>query len=146
MAVQAIGLLGLLHKNLDQTGSALLDRKWRLLTRTIAGIVIALIPLSDEHALSSAALLAIVAGVLAFVVISETIGKLGAVADKRKIEAVLGQGEPGGALASLRRQLDRDFAEPAEHPNRAAALRRTMRHLTRGRPQRSRARRGRCGR
>ena len=115
----------------------------------LAAVIFALIPLAGEH-LTSAALLAIVAGVLTcvccpplltalvssptrvelrshcgkpadahrFVVILETIGKLGAVGDDARIDAVLGH-EDGSAVASLHRQLGAGFASPDEHPNRA---------------------------
>jgi len=104
---------------LDRRGSALIPRSVRLIVRVLAAILFALLPLSDEHIVTSAGLLAIVASVLTFVVILETVGKLGAVGDESRINAVLGH-EEGDAIASLHRQLGPNILKPEEHPNRAA--------------------------
>lgn len=70
-------IIGLLHKNLDVVGSAKWPHEARIALRAIVAAVYAAVPILDS--LSNTAFLATYTGLLVLLVISETLGKLGAV-------------------------------------------------------------------
>ncbi|GAA5873874.1 hypothetical protein JCM8547_008627 [Rhodosporidiobolus lusitaniae] len=80
-------LMGFLNKPLDVTRSALLPRLVRLSLRLAAALIFALLPL--EHDLSATSILGVVVAVLVFVLIAETVGKLGSIADEEKVAEAL---------------------------------------------------------
>ncbi|KAI5479161.1 hypothetical protein MNV49_004021 [Pseudohyphozyma bogoriensis] len=82
-----LGFFGLLHKPLDADGAGLIPRPFRVFGRFAAGVLFACLPLAKT--LSSTAVLGIHAGTLFFLIVSETIGKIGLVASEEKIEAAL---------------------------------------------------------
>ncbi|ORY59014.1 hypothetical protein BCR35DRAFT_355329 [Leucosporidium creatinivorum] len=75
-------LLGILHKLLDRTRSALVPRSVRLGFRLAFAILLALLPLIDN--ISSAATLSATALALLVLLLLETIGQLGSVVDEEK--------------------------------------------------------------
>ncbi|PWN46711.1 hypothetical protein IE53DRAFT_322468, partial [Violaceomyces palustris] len=83
-AVLCIGLIGLLHRNLDKHGSNLYPRWMRLVIRFVAAIIFALIPIKEDW--KTIHFMGCYAGILFFIVTFETIGKLGAVG--RRYDAV----------------------------------------------------------
>ncbi|KAI5479160.1 hypothetical protein MNV49_004020 [Pseudohyphozyma bogoriensis] len=82
-----LGFLGLLHKPLDADHSALIPRPFRVVGRFAAGVIFACLPQAES--LSSTSVLGIHAGTLFFLIITETIGKIGLVASPEKIERAL---------------------------------------------------------
>ncbi|KAK0544380.1 hypothetical protein OC844_007470 [Tilletia horrida] len=77
VTVLCIAIIGMLHHQLDQHRSALIPHHVRISGRILASILIACIP-QKEH-WTSTAFLAAHCGVLALLVVSETVGKVGAV-------------------------------------------------------------------
>ena len=73
-----ITIVGILHRNLDKHRSTWLPRWVRLSTRLVVGILITLLPLMRQS-WPTHEFLAVIAGILAVLVIFETISKLGAV-------------------------------------------------------------------
>lgn len=73
-----ITLLGLLHRNLDRKNSTLLPRWIRLGARIVVGVLITLLPIMRDTWLTHE-FLAVCAGMLASLVIFETVSKVGAV-------------------------------------------------------------------
>ena len=72
-----LGLIGCMHRNLDVHGSTLIPRWARILFRFLAAVEFALLPLKTDW--NSLYLMGTVAGSLVFLVLFETIGKIGAV-------------------------------------------------------------------
>ncbi|GAA5980581.1 hypothetical protein JCM11641_006688 [Rhodosporidiobolus odoratus] len=105
VVTSVLTFLGVLSKPLDRAHSALLHRNIRLLTRLIAGIIFAVLPLTDT--LSSTELLAVVVGVLVLICVAETVGKLGSMEDEGKVRRALSarteESEP--AQDALHREL-----------------------------------------
>ncbi|WFD44371.1 hypothetical protein MPSI1_003039 [Malassezia psittaci] len=73
-----ITLIGVLHRNLDRRGSTLLPRTIRLGARVVVGLLITLLPLMRTVWLTQD-FLAVIVCMLTFLVLFETISKIGAV-------------------------------------------------------------------
>ncbi|CAO1635461.1 unnamed protein product [Parajaminaea phylloscopi] len=76
-ALAMTALIGLLHKNLDVAGSAKWPHHARIALRIVVAAIYAVVPIFKD--LTNTEFLAVYAGLLMALVISETLGKLGAV-------------------------------------------------------------------
>lgn len=82
-----LGLIGCMHRNLDVHGSTLIPRSVRIGARFVVAIEFALLPLKKDWL--SLEVMSVVTGSLLFLVLFETLGKIGAVgrrydSEKRK--------------------------------------------------------------
>lgn len=124
MILLTFSLLGSLHLPLDARRSGRLPWPNALILRLLASIIFALLPLRSS--LSSTKRLGIVAAILVFLVVAETVGKIGAVGDEERIKKALiwrdgGEiGGGGGAQKELERDLRIDLRDVKEE----------MHHLT----------------
>ena len=98
-------LLAALHKPLDHRSSSLIPRSVRLLLRFLLAIAFMLLPLTEDF--NSLKTLAVYAGCLTFLTIFETIGKLGTIADPRKVAKALSipNHEGESAVSELRKRF-----------------------------------------
>ena len=100
-----------MHEGLDARHSALIHRFYRLGARLFVAIAFAVMPLAG-HSLDSLEIIGVYVSPLAFLVILETVGKIGAVADHHLVAGVLERdrtdnltGEPVSAISTLEKKL-----------------------------------------
>ncbi|WFD29912.1 hypothetical protein MSPP1_000926 [Malassezia sp. CBS 17886] len=131
-ALACIGALGALHRNLDLHGSTALPRWVRLLLRFVVAAVILFVPLMRDE-WDTLSFLGVNAGILAALVIIETLTKIGAVGRrydanasrlvhraKRTRQAMHDACSKADAVAARRKLADMN----ALHPRQAAGLER----------------------
>ncbi|GAA6015178.1 hypothetical protein JCM10207_003630 [Rhodosporidiobolus poonsookiae] len=99
-------LLGALHRPLDRRGSALLPRSVRLSARLLCAVLLALLPLAPLENVGAIVLLGVSSAALLLLLVLESVGQLGSVADPARLQSEVAhlaphahEEEEGGAIA-----------------------------------------------